>query len=43
MLKKLTMHDMQDVAELFSLAFKCARVAEGRACHSPPAPKVGQA
>jgi hypothetical protein len=26
--KKLAMHDIQDVAELFSLADKCARAAE---------------
>jgi hypothetical protein len=31
MLKKLTTHDIQDVAELFSLADKCARATEGRA------------
>jgi hypothetical protein len=31
MLEKLTTHDIQDVAELFSLADKCARAAEVRA------------
>jgi hypothetical protein len=29
MLEKLATHDVQDVAELFSLADKCARAAEG--------------
>jgi hypothetical protein len=40
MLEKLTMHDIQDVAELFSLADKCTRAAEGCAWHTPPAPKA---
>jgi hypothetical protein len=31
MLEKLTMHDIQDVTEVFSLADKCARAAEGQA------------
>jgi hypothetical protein len=34
MLKKLATHDVQDVSELFSLADKCARAAEGCAWHS---------
>jgi hypothetical protein len=42
MLKKLTTHDIQDVAELFSLANKCARAAEGHAWHAHPTPKVGK-
>jgi hypothetical protein len=42
MLKKLATHDMQDVFELFSLADKCARVAEGCAWHSQPTPEVGK-
>jgi hypothetical protein len=42
MLKKLTTHNIQDVAELFSLADKCARAAEGRAWHTPPAPEAGK-
>jgi hypothetical protein len=29
MLEKLTMHDIQDVDELFSLADKCVRAVEG--------------
>jgi hypothetical protein len=43
--KKLATHDIQDVVELFSLVDKCARAAEGYACHMPPAPearKVGE-
>jgi hypothetical protein len=40
MLEKLTMHDIQDVTELFSLADKCTRAAEGCAWHTPPAPKA---
>jgi hypothetical protein len=39
MLEKLATHDIQDVAELFSLADKCARATEGRAWHTPPAPE----
>jgi hypothetical protein len=35
MLEKLATHDAQDVAELFSLADKCAKAVEGRAWHSP--------
>jgi hypothetical protein len=42
MLEKLTMHDIQDVTELLSLAYKCTRAAEGRAWHTPLAPKVGK-
>jgi hypothetical protein len=30
MLEKLAMHDIKDVAELFSHADKCARATEGR-------------
>jgi hypothetical protein len=37
MLEKLTMHDIQDIAELFSLVDKCARTVEGHAWHTPPA------
>jgi hypothetical protein len=43
MLKKLAIHDVQDISELFSLADKCARVTEGRAWHSQPAPKTMKA
>jgi hypothetical protein len=42
MLEKLTTHDIQDVIELFSLADKCTRAADGRAMHTPPAPEVGK-
>jgi hypothetical protein len=42
MLEKLTMHDIQDVTELFSLADKCARAAEGCAWHTPPTSEVGK-
>jgi hypothetical protein len=42
MLGKLTTHDIQDVAELFSLTYKCARAAEVRAWHTPPAPEAGK-
>jgi hypothetical protein len=31
MLEKLTTHDIQDISARFSLADKCAKVAEGRA------------
>jgi hypothetical protein len=31
MLKKLTTHDIQDAAELFTLADKWAKASEGRA------------
>jgi len=37
MLEKLATKNVEDVAELFSLADKCARAAEGRAWHSRPA------
>jgi hypothetical protein len=37
MLEKLATHDIQDMSALFSLADKCARVAEGRTWHSPAA------
>jgi hypothetical protein len=39
-LEKLITHDIQDVTELFSLADKCARAAEGRSWHTPPAPEA---
>jgi hypothetical protein len=42
MLEKLTTHDIQDVTELFSLADKCVRAAEGCAWHTPPASEVGK-
>jgi hypothetical protein len=42
MLEKLATHDIKDVAELFSLADKCVRAAEGRAWHTPPAPEAGK-
>jgi hypothetical protein len=42
MLEKLATHDIQDVTELFSLADKCARAAEGRAWHTPLAPEAGK-
>jgi hypothetical protein len=42
MLEKLTTHGIQDVAELFSLADKCASAVEGRAWHTPPTPKAGK-
>jgi hypothetical protein len=42
MLEKLATHDIQDVMELFSLVDKCARVAEGHAWHTSPAPGAGQ-
>jgi hypothetical protein len=42
MLEKLTTHDIQDVAELFSLVDKCARAAEGHAWHAQPTPEVGK-
>jgi hypothetical protein len=40
MLEKLATHDIQDIKELFSLADKCARAAEGRAWHAQPTPEV---
>jgi hypothetical protein len=43
MLEKLDMHDIQDVAALFSLANNCATAAEGRAWYTPPAPEAGKA
>jgi hypothetical protein len=42
-LEKLATHDVEDVSELFSLADKCARAAEGHARHSQPAPEAGKA
>jgi hypothetical protein len=42
MLEKLTTHNIQDVAELFSLADKCARAAEGYAWHAQPTPEVAK-
>jgi hypothetical protein len=33
---------MQDVTEVFSLANKCARAAEGHAWHTPPNTEVGK-
>jgi hypothetical protein len=36
MLEKLATHDVETVPTLFALADKCARAAEGRACHSAP-------
>jgi hypothetical protein len=42
MLEKLATHDIQDVTELFNLADKCVRAAEGRAWHTPPASEAGK-
>jgi hypothetical protein len=42
-LEKFATHDVQDVSALFSLADKCARAAEGRAWHSPAAPRSKEA
>jgi hypothetical protein len=42
MLEKLTTHDIQDVAELFSLADECARATEGHTWHTPPAHMWGR-
>jgi hypothetical protein len=42
MFEKLATHDIQDIAELFSLVDKCARAAEGHPWHTPPAPEVGK-
>jgi hypothetical protein len=42
MLEKLTTHGIQDVAELFNLADKCASAVEGRAWHTPPTPEAGK-
>jgi hypothetical protein len=36
MLEKLATHDVETIPTLFTLADKCARVAEGRAWHSAP-------
>jgi hypothetical protein len=41
-LEKLITHDIQDVTELFSLADKCTRAAEGRGWHTPPALEAGK-
>jgi hypothetical protein len=43
MLEKLATHDVQDIYELFSLADKCAKVAEGHAWHFQLALEVGKA
>jgi hypothetical protein len=46
--RKLTTHDIYDVAELFSLADKCTRampggqMRQGDAWHTPPAPEAGK-
>ena len=37
MLEKLATKEVDDVGELFSLADKCVRAAEGRALHEPEA------
>jgi hypothetical protein len=42
MLEKLATHDVETVTTLFSLADKCARVAEGHAWHSTPQTGVTQ-
>jgi hypothetical protein len=42
MLEKLTTHDIQDVVELFSMADKCARAADGHAWHVQPTLEVGK-
>jgi hypothetical protein len=42
MLEKLSTHDIQDVAELFSLADQCTRAAEGCAWHAQPTLEVGK-
>jgi hypothetical protein len=42
LLEKLATHDMEIVTTLFTLADKCARVAEGRAWHSAPQTGVTQ-
>jgi hypothetical protein len=34
MLDRLATHDVQDVSELFSLADKCTKAAEGHTWHS---------
>jgi hypothetical protein len=43
MLEKLATHEVKDISELFNLADKCARAAEGCAWHSQPAPVAGKA
>jgi hypothetical protein len=43
MLEKLVTHNVQNVSELFSLADKCARAAEGYAWHSQPTLEAGKA
>jgi hypothetical protein len=40
MLEKLATHDIQDVAELFNLADRCARATEGCAWYAPPRPEA---
>jgi hypothetical protein len=42
MLEKLATHDVETVPTLFTLADKCARVAEGRAWHSAPQTRAAQ-
>jgi hypothetical protein len=42
MLEKLATHDVETVSTLFALADKCARAADGRACHSAPQTGVAQ-
>jgi hypothetical protein len=37
MLEKLATHDVLNVSDLFSLADKCAKAAEGHTWHSPAA------
>jgi hypothetical protein len=34
MLEKLVTHEVKDVFELFNMADKCTKIAEGRAWHS---------
>ena len=43
MLEKLATKEVDDVGELFSLADKCAKAAEGRAWHEPEAPEKADA
>jgi hypothetical protein len=43
MLEKLATHEVKDVSQLYNLADKCARPAEGRAWHSQPAPRPEKA
>jgi hypothetical protein len=42
MLEKLATHEVKGISELFNLANKCARAAEGHAWHSQPAPGTGK-